>query len=60
MARIFTDKQELEIIERLTNGETMTAVASSCGVSRQTIANVRNRHSEFCEALTHKKEENAK
>ena len=60
MARIFTEKQELEIIERLTNGETMTAVADSYGVARQTIANVRNRHSEFSAALTRKKEENAK
>lgn len=60
MARRFTDKQELEIIERLTNGDSMTAVAKRYGVSRQTIANVRNRHSEFSATLTHKKEENAK
>ena len=60
MARKLSEKQEAEIIMKLTDGATQTSLANEYGVDRKTISNIKNRHPEYTQKVAQKKEENVK
>ncbi len=60
MVRKLSDEQEAEILVKLTNGASQSALAREYNVSRTTIANIMKRKQDTWQYLAQKKEENTK